>query len=267
MNIVKKAEVIVRKSTKSMKDIFKQVENNIDNLVDKKVSWSSCATAENLQEARAGNLELKLGISKPVPKSWINDIQGKKILCLAGAGGLQAPLLACAGADVTVVDISDKMLEKDREVAQREKLNIKCVHGNMCDLSMFNDETFDYVINPVSLMYVPDVVPVFKECYRVLKKGGVFIMAAPNPISYVCDYVEDENDGYYKAVNRMPYRSTDFDEQGDWVEYGHTMEDYIGKQISCGFVITGYIEQQMDDITELYFMTRAEKKEIFNEVS
>ena len=57
----------------------------------------------------------------------------------------------------------------------------------------------------------------------------------------------------------MPYRSTDFDEQGDWVEYGHTMEDYIGGQISCGFVITGYIEQQMEDITELYFMTRAEK--------
>ena len=84
-------------------------------------------------------------------------------------------------------------------------------------------------------------------------------MAAPNPISYVCDYVADESGGYYKAVNRMPYRSTDFDEQGDWVEYGHTMEDYIGGQISCGFVITGYIEQQMEDITELYFMTRAEK--------
>lgn len=243
-----------------MKDIFKQVENNIDKLVEKQVVWSSCATADDLQKARNGNLELKLGISKPVPKSWINDIQSKKVLCLAGAGGLQAPLLACAGANVTVVDISEKMLNKDREVAQQEELNIECVHGNMCDLSMFKDGTFDYIINPVSLMYVPDVLPVFKECFRVLRNSGVFIMAAPNPISYVCDYVADENGGYYKAVNRMPYRSTDFDEQGDWVEYGHTMEDYIGGQISCGFVITGYGEQQMDDITELYFMTKSEKR-------
>ena len=41
---------------------------------------------------------------------------------------------------------------------------------------------------------------------------------------------------------------------------GVRIEEYIGGQISCGFAITGYVEQQMDDITELYFMTKAEKK-------
>lgn len=243
-----------------MKDIFKRVENNIDALVEKQVCWSSSATAEDLQNARNGNLKLNLGISKPTPESWIKDIKGKKVLCLAGAGGLQAPLLACAGAKVTVIDISEKMLDKDREIAARENLNIECIHGNMCDLAMFADETFDYIINPISLMYVPDIIPVFKECFRALKTDGIFIIAAPNPIAYVCDYVADEKGGYYKAVNRMPYCSTDYEEQGDWVEYGHTIEEYIGGQISCGFAITGYVEQQMDDITELYFMTKAEKK-------
>lgn len=42
------------------------------------------------------------------------------MLCLAGAGGLQAPLLACAGAEVTVLDLSERMLDKDRAVAARE---------------------------------------------------------------------------------------------------------------------------------------------------
>lgn len=37
------------------------------------------------------------------------------------------------------------------------------------------------------------------------------------------------------------------------------MEEYIGGQIACGFVITGYIECQQEDITELYFMTKADK--------
>ena len=222
------------------------------------MNWSACATPEDMQKAREGQLSLKF-FDKEIPTEWLKDINGKKVLCLAGAGGLQAPLLACAGAEVTVLDLSEKMLEKDRNIANTEHLNIRIEKGNMCDLSRFSDDSFDYIVNPTSLMYVPDVKPVFKECYRVLKAGGIFIMAATNPVNYMCDFVDDENGGYYKAVNRMPYCSSDFDEMCDWVEYGHTMEDYIGGQIQCGFVINGYVECQMEDITELHFLTRAVK--------
>ncbi|HKM33864.1 MAG TPA: class I SAM-dependent methyltransferase [Lachnospiraceae bacterium] len=238
-------------------DVFEQVEKNIDNLVDNSVDWTTCATEEQLQEAREGKLNLKF-FEKDVPEEWLRDIKGKKVLCLAGAGGLQAPLLASAGAEVTVIDISNKMLEKDREIAKRENLHIEIVKGNMCNLSMVDDCYFDYIINPPSLMYIPDLNVVFRECYRVLKKGGIFIMMAPNPINYVCDYVNDENGGYYKAVHRMPFCSKDYDDS-DWIEYGHTMEEYLGGLIVCGFVINGYVECQMDDITELHFMTRAIK--------
>ena len=242
-----------------MVDIFDQVERNMNDLVIKQVYWSKCTTDEQLQNARKGNLELKLGFNKSIPKEWIKDIEGKDVLCLAGGGGLQAPLLACAGANVTVIDISAMMLEKDRFIAQENNLNIRIEHGNMCDLSRFIDSSFDFVINPASLFYVPDVMPVFRECYRVLREGGSLILAAPNPIAYVCDFIEDENGGYYKAVNRMPYNSISHTDQGNWVEFGHTMGNYIGGQISCGFIITGYIEEQMEDITELYFMTKAVK--------
>ena len=239
-------------------NVFGKVEKNINDLVENNVYWSSCATPEELQKAREGQLTIKF-FDKEIPAEWLKDIKGKKILCLAGAGGLQAPLLACAGAEVTVLDLSEKMLEKDRTVAEKEHLNIRIEKGNMCDLSRFSDDSFDYIVNPTSLMYVPDVKPVFKECYRVLKTGGTFIMMAPSPINYLCDFVNDENGGYYKAVNRMPYCSSDFDEMNDWVEYGHTMEDYIGGQIDCGFVINGYVECQLEDITELHFLTRAVK--------
>ena len=240
-----------------MLEIFMQVENNINEMVDKNVHWSTPATKEQLQNARDGALNLNLGID--IPKEWISDIKGKDVLCLAGAGGLQAPLLSCAGANVTVIDISEKMLEKDEAIAKENNLSIRLEHGNMCDLSRFEDESFDYIINPPSLFYVPDIMPVFKECYRVLRKSGSLILSAPNPIAYVCDFVEDDNGGYYKAVNRMPYRSTDFPEQKNWIEYGHTLQDYIGGQIACGFIITGYIEQQMENITDLPFMTKADK--------
>lgn len=243
-----------------MTSIFDQVEANIDNLVENQVCWSQCATPEQMDAARNGELDLHLGISKSIPKDWIADISGKKVLCLAGAGGLQAPLLACAGAEVTVIDISQKMLDLDRRMAQQYGLDIRIVHGNMQDLSRFPDDSFDYIVNPISLCYVPSVHPVFRECYRVLKKGGALILAATNPIAYVCDYIEDENGGYYKAVNHMPYKSTDHPDQGGWVEFGHTMEDFIGGQLACGFVLTGYMEDQQEDITELIFMTKAVKQ-------
>lgn len=237
--------------------VFDQIERNIDRLAENDVNWSHPATPEQLEKARSGNIELKVGSDGIIPAEWFGDLRGKKVLCLAGAGGLQAPVLACAGAEVTVLDLSEKMLDRDRAVAAREGLDIRIEHGNMCDLSRFEDGSFDLVLNPPSLFYVPDVTPVFREVYRVLKKGGSFIMISMAPIAYVCDY--DAEEGCYKAVNRMPYCSADHADQGDWVEFGHTMESYIGGQLQCGFVLTGYEEFQQEDITELYFAARGEK--------
>lgn len=241
-----------------MSDIYSRVEKNIDSLVEKDVNWSACATPDQLQSARDGNLVMPFGIGGRIPSEWLGNLKGKRVLCLAGAGGLQAPMFACAGAYVTVIDLSERMLDNDRRIATQENLDIRIEHGNMCDLSRFEDEHFDLVFNPPSLFYVPDVTPVFREVYRVLKKGGSFIMVSSNPIAYVCDW--DEIIGCYKAVNRMPYSSMEHDDQGEWVEFGHTMESYLGGQIAAGFVITGYLENQTEDITELYFVTRSEKR-------
>lgn len=238
-------------------DIFAQVEKNIDELAACGVGWSAPATPEQLAAARGGDLALLFGYEGAIPADWLGDLMGKKVLCLAGAGGLQGPMLACAGAEVTVFDLSEQMLQRDRMIAEREGLSMKIEHGNMCDLSRYADASFDLVLNPPSLFYVPDVTPVFREVHRVLKKGGSFIMSSSCPIAYVCDY--DQEAGCYKAVNRMPYRSFEHDDQGSWIEFGHTMESYLGGQLACGFVLTGYKEKQMEDITELYFITRAVK--------
>ena len=75
-----------------MKNIFEQVERNIDNLVTDNADWTACASKQQLQAAREGKLKLSF-FDKDVPEEWIKDIRGKKILCLAGAGGLQAHCL------------------------------------------------------------------------------------------------------------------------------------------------------------------------------
>lgn len=237
-------------------DIFDQVQKNIDGLASSNVSWSVPVTHEQINQFIDGDWS-SLQCFLP-PKDWVfNDLEKRKVLCLAGAGGQQAPLFAAAGAEVTVFDLSENMLQKDRLVAERENLSLQIEQGTMCDLSRFSDDSFDIIINPPSLMYVPDVFPVFRECHRILKPDGVFIMCAPNPINYICEYEALTN--RYIACNQLPYQSFEHDDQGDWIEYGHTLESYIGGQIKAGFCITGFYENRQNNSIETDFVTRAVK--------
>ena len=113
--------------------------------------WSIPVTKEMVQNAKEGNWSILLTPTKPVPKEWFpENLKNKKILCLASGGGQQGPILAATGAEVTVFDNSTKQLEKDNYVALRDNLKIKTVQGNMQDLSVFEDETFDCIIHPWS---------------------------------------------------------------------------------------------------------------------
>ena len=76
----------------------------------------------------------------------------------------------------------------------------------------------------------------------------------------MCDWVEDEQGGYYRTVHRVPCCTREYD-NSEWIEYGHTMEEYLGGMIQCGFVLNGYMECQGEDITELNFLARAVKPE------
>ena len=67
---------------------------------------------EAIEEARQGRWEIVLTPTKPVPRDWL-EVEGRHVLCLASGGGQQAPILAAAGATVTVLDNSPKQLERD----------------------------------------------------------------------------------------------------------------------------------------------------------
>lgn len=52
------------------------------------------------------------------------------------------------------------------------------------------DETFDIIFHPVSNCYVEEVKPIFKECYRILKKGGILLCGLDNGFGYIFDETE-----------------------------------------------------------------------------
>jgi ubiquinone/menaquinone biosynthesis C-methylase UbiE len=138
-------------------------------------------------------------------------------------------------------------LEQDRFVAERDNLDLETVQGDMTDLSRFADERFDLVFHPVANHFVPDVRPVWREAFRVLKPGGVLLAGFLNPMEYIFDWGK-EDEGMLEVARALPFSSLDvYDEawlreHGEAAEYSHSMEAQIGGQLEAGFLLTHLLE-------------------------
>ena len=153
-----------------------------DKLAEENIEWSVPVCAEEIELARNGEWEIILTPIKPVPRDWFGDVRGKDILCLASGGGQQAAILAAAGANVTSFDASAKQLERDRFVAVRENLEIRTEQGDAADLSRFADESFDLIFHPCSNCFMSELQPIWDECFRVLRRGGVLLSGFNHPV-------------------------------------------------------------------------------------
>jgi len=236
-------------------DIRKYNQEAWDNEVRKGNKWTVPVSPEAVARARQGNWHIVLTPTIPVPADWFPPLRGLDILCLASGGGQQGPILAAAGANVTVLDNSPLQLDRDRVVAQRENLPINLIEGDMRDLSVFQDAGFGLIVHPVSNTFIPDVNPVWREAYRVLRKGGALLSGFMNPAVYLFDWELAEKTGELRVKYRLPYADdTDLDPEikqqrisnGEPMEFSHTLDDQVGGQIKAGFVITGFYEDRQE---------------------
>ncbi len=224
-------------------------------LVESGDRWTVPVTTDEIQRAKEGEWQIVLTPTKPVPKPWFPDLRGASTLCLASGGGQQGPILAAAGATVTVLDASPRQLEQDRTVAEREGFSLRTVEGDMADLSMFADASFDLIVHPCSNCFVLHVRPVWRACFRVLRPGGILLAGFTNPVRYIFDEEHMEK-GSLEVRHSIPYSDlTDLDEKtrrrmildrGEPLAFGHSLEDQIGGQLDAGFLIIGFYEDRYD---------------------
>src|SRR3954471_9407372 len=95
-----------------------------DRQVERGNRWTVPVGLEEVARARRGEWRIVLTPTKAVPPGWFPPLSGLDVLCLASGGGQQGPVLAAAGADVTVFDNSPGQLAQDRIVGERGGLAI-----------------------------------------------------------------------------------------------------------------------------------------------
>ena len=121
----------------------------------------------------------------------------------------------------------------------------------------------------------PDVRPVWKECFRVLRPGGALLAGFLNPMFFLFDHDEAHRTGQLVVKYPLPYSdltSLDPTARERWlqsieaVNFSHSLDAQIGGQIAAGFLLAGLYEDGWSEeatplhrFSPLYLATRALK--------
>ncbi|ONI37670.1 methyltransferase, partial [Candidatus Epulonipiscium fishelsonii] len=159
------------------------------------------------------------------------------------------PIFVAIGADATVLDYSEAQLKSEEDFARLAGYevtkssiysstlqNLNIVKADMTQRLPFSNEHFDLIFHPVSNCYVEDVYSIWKECYRILKRGGILLAGIDNGLNFVVG--EDET----KIVQKQPFNPMNDIElyeksiSNNWgIQFSHTIEEQIGGQLKAGF--------------------------------
>ena len=240
-----------------MDDISRTNRERWNALARANVEWSR-PYLEYTREQAAANIS-RLGVLK--------NVSGKRVLCLASGGGQGSVAFALMGAEVTVLDLSDEQLARDRLAAAHHGLAAATPSRAICVTCPSSpDNAFDIVWQVYSINFVPS-------------RGGMFFAgsgACSSPVGFTSSNlpipssmaVDDQAwDGKAYALN-APYldgeditiRFPHWDvpqEDGTSLkllsphEFRHTLSTVLNTLAGLGFSLIGLWEwQKLDENPE-----------------
>ena len=183
-------------------------------------------------------IDVHYGPGSPNEKYFklLGNVRGKKILEI-GCGGAQCSIdFAKQGARVIGIDISNEQLKFAKTLAEKNKVNIKFYQGDIKSLHQIKSNSQDIVFSAWALHYVDNLEKCFKEVYRVLKKGGVFVFSLDHPFFRTTIKTKES---YFKTGE---YTEIFSDKKKKFVAYTHTISELFNLLIKARFFVEKIIE-------------------------
>ncbi len=183
----------------------------------------------------------------------LGDVAGKNILELACGGAQNSIALSKWGAHTTAVDFSNRQLSKAKKLVKQEKARVELVLGDIEHLNMFKDSKFDIILSSFGWEFVTNLKICLMECRRMLRMGGLLIIATVHPLAAF------EWDQQYKNLMVTNYFNPPIEVWEDTTSYHgqkgltffHTIEEMFELITSSGFTIESIKEPYPYPIFEM----------------
>jgi 2-polyprenyl-3-methyl-5-hydroxy-6-metoxy-1,4-benzoquinol methylase len=179
----------------------------------------------------------------------LGDLQGKSVLHLQCHFGMDSLSMARMGAHVTGVDLSDKAIEKARELNGTLGLDARFVCCDLYDLDQYLDEQFDIVFTTYGTIgWLPDLEKWGALIQRFLKPAGTFVFVEFHPVMWMFDNqlakieysyfnreaIVEESTGTYTDRN-APIEYTE-------VSWNHSLDEVFSALLQHGISIEQFRE-------------------------
>ncbi len=186
---------------------------------------------------------------KDIELGLLGDIKGKDIIHLQCHFGQDSLSLARMGANVTGLDLSDKSIDKARELNDALQLNAKFVCSDVYDAPANIDARFDMVFTTYGVLgWLPDMQKWASVVSQLLKPGGKLLLVEMHPAVWMFDnkfsYIQYPYFNREAIVETLSgtYADRDAPIQLEEIGWNHHLSEVIQSLINAGMKITHFEE-------------------------
>jgi SAM-dependent methyltransferase len=211
--------------------------------------WDDAAGGWELQVADEGDMNRLLN-SDPVLWAFAGDVSGLDVLDAGCGTGYLSRKLRDAGARVTGVDFSAKMIE----IARARNPGIDFRVDSVSELSTAGDARFDLVVSNYVIMDTPDLEGTARAFARVLRPGGAAVVVFSHPcfpqgratvsggggeVSYRWDFSYFER----RKCTDAPWGHF----KSDFIWFHRPLSDYWKAFAAAGLAVEGFEEPRVTE--------------------
>jgi SAM-dependent methyltransferase len=168
-----------------------------------------------------------------------SDMSQLAVLDAGCAAGWYTEQFIKLGSQVTAVDLSPAMVEACKRRVGNETAVFTC---DLAEALPFENETFDLIVSSLTLHYIDDWVPTFREFKRILKPGGELIFSVHHPFM---DFKHFERPDYFAHELLMEIWNKKESGPVEVLFYRRPLQEIINVT-SAFFIIDRIVEPQSD---------------------